>query len=78
MLGARISLNDAASSELLASVMLDLEGGGQGYNLEASRRLGESWKLSLEARGLMNIPDDSASVSFRDDNRVRVELTRYF
>jgi hypothetical protein len=78
VLGARISLNDAASSELLASVMLDLEGGGQGYNLEASRRLGESWKLSLEARGLMNIPDDSASVSFRDDNRVRVELARYF
>jgi hypothetical protein len=78
VLGARITLNDAASSELLASVMLDLDGGGQGYNLEASRRLGESWKLSLEARGLMNIPDDSASVSFRDDNRVRIELARYF
>ena len=78
VLGTRITLNDAASSELLASVMLDLDGGGQGYNVEASRRLGESWKLSLEARGLMNIPDDSASASFRDDNRIRIELARYF
>ena len=78
VLGTRITLNDAASSELLASVMRDLDGGGQGYNVEASRRLGESWKLSLEARGLMNIPDDSASASFRDDNRIRIELARYF
>ncbi|MGB5260047.1 MAG: hypothetical protein WBO34_05920 [Gammaproteobacteria bacterium] len=78
VLGARFTLNDAASSELLASMIIDLDGGGQSYNLEASRRLGDSWKLSLEARGVMNIPADNVSSSFKDDNRLRLELARYF
>ena len=78
VIGARFTLNDAASSELLASAIVDLEGGGQSYNLEASRRLGDSWKLSLEARGLMNVPQNNVLSSFEDDNRVRVELARYF
>jgi hypothetical protein len=78
VLGARVTLNDAASSELLASVIVDLEGGGQSYNLEASRRFGDSWKLSVEARGVMNIPANNVLSSFEDDNRVRLELARYF
>jgi hypothetical protein len=78
VLGARVTLNDAASSELLASVIIDLEGGGESYNLEASRRFGDAWKLSLEARGLKSIPDNNVFYSFRDDTRLRVELARYF
>jgi hypothetical protein len=78
VIGARFTLNDAASSELLASVIVDLEGGGQSYNLEASRRFGDSWKLSLEARGVMNIPANNVLSSFEDDNRFRMELARYF
>jgi hypothetical protein len=78
VLGARFTLNDAASSELLASVILDLEGGGESFNIEASRRLGDSWKVSLEARGVMNIPAGNVLSSFEDDNRVRLELARYF
>ena len=78
VLGARITLNDVASSELLASMILDLDGGGQSYNLEASRRIGDSWKLSLEARGVMNIPANNVLTSIEDDNRIRVELARYF
>ena len=78
VLGARLTLNDAQSTELLASVTVDLEGGGQGYNIEASRRFGNSWKLSLEARALSDIPDDNNAVSFKDDTRLRMELARYF
>lgn len=78
VLGTRITLNDADSSELLASVIIDLDGGGESFNLEASRRFGGAWKLSVEARGLKNIPDESSAASFRDDSRVRVELARYF
>jgi hypothetical protein len=78
VLGTRITLNDAASSELLASVIVDLEGSGESFNLEASRRFGDSWKLSLEARGVLNIPANNVLSSFKDDNRVRVELARYF
>ncbi|NNJ94781.1 MAG: hypothetical protein HKP57_08570 [Halobacteria archaeon] len=78
VLGARFTLNDAASSELLASMIVDLDGGGQSYNLEASRRFGDSWKLSLEARGVMNIPANNVLSGFEDDNRFRLELARYF
>ncbi len=78
VLGTRITLNDAASSELLASVVIDLEGGGESYNLEASRRFGDAWKLSLEARGLANIPANNVFASLADDTRIRLELARYF
>lgn len=78
VLGARLTLNDAASSELLASVIIDLDGNGESYNIEASRRLGNSWKLSLEARGVSNAPDGTTQSSFSDDTRLRVELARYF
>ena len=78
VLGARVTLNDAASSELLASVIVDMEGGGQSFNVEASRRFGDSWKLSLEGRGVMNIPAGNVLSSFEDEDRVRVELARYF
>ena len=78
VLGTRFTLNDAASSELLASVIIDLDGGGESYNLEASRRFGDAWKLSIEARGLSNIPNDNIYYSFRDDTRLRMELARYF
>ena len=78
VLGTRITLNDAAGTELLASVIIDLEGGGQSYNLEASRRFGDAWKLSLEGRGLANIPDDNVFASLADDTRLRVELAWYF
>ena len=78
VLGGRFTLNDAQSSELLASVIIDLEGGGQAYNLEASRRFGDDWKLSLEARGVSNTPDDTTQSSFEDDARLRLEVARYF
>jgi hypothetical protein len=78
VLGARLTLNDAASSELLASVIIDLDGNGESYNIEASRRFGDSWKLSLEARGVSNAPDNTTQSSFTDDTRLRLELARYF
>ncbi len=78
VLGARLTLNDAQSSELLASVIIDLDGGGESYNVEASRRLGDSWKLSVEARGVSGAPENTTQASFSDDTRVRTELAWYF
>ena len=78
VLGARLTLNDAQSSELLASVAVDLEGGGESFNVEASRRLGDSWKLSIEARGIRGAPDNTPQASFADDARIRSELAWHF
>jgi len=59
VLGARLTLNDAQSTEF-------------------SRRFGDAWKLSLEARGISNTSPGSVFASFEDDQRLRIELARYF
>ncbi len=78
VLGLRVVRNDAQSSELLLSVIHDLDGQGLTYNIEASRRLGDSFKLSLEARGVSNVAAGSLLASFERDNRLRTELAFYF
>lgn len=78
VLGARFTLNDQQSTEVLVSVISDLDDDGSSYNLEANRRLGQSWKLSLEARGVSDIAQNSILTSFKKDNRVRMELAYYF
>lgn len=78
VIGTRLTLNDAQSTELLVSVIGDLEGNGLSYNIEGSRRIGDSWTLSLEARGVSDIKQDSTFASFIKDNRVRTELAYYF
>jgi hypothetical protein len=78
VLGLRFTFNDVQSTELLASTIIDTQGDGVSYNIEASRRLGDSWKLSMEARGVFFVNEDTILSSFEDDNRVRFELTRYF
>lgn len=57
-LGTRWSGNDVAGTELLAGAAVDLDHRGVFATIEASRRVGESGKLTLEARLF-----DSRSVS---------------
>lgn len=78
VLGSRIAMNDAESSELLISAIIDLEGDGQSYNIEGTRRIGDSMKISIEARGVANLEPGSLLGSFEKDNRVRTEVTVYF
>lgn len=78
VIGLRFVLNDAQSSELLVSLIEDLDNHEKSYNLEASRRFGDSWVLSVEARGVSNVSDTSALANFKQDNRIRTKLTVYF
>ena len=78
MLGLRLTLNDEQSTELLAGGIFDLDSSGSYYLLEASRRLGESWKLSLNAYIYSNIPYDDLSYGFRNEDFVQLELAWYF
>lgn len=78
VIGARLTLNDVQSSEILASVVEDLDGQGRSYNIEASRRMGDSFKLSLEARGVSAAEPGTTLASFNRDNRVSLELVYYF
>lgn len=76
--GARLAMNDAASSELLAGVITDLSNGSRVFSVEASRRFGEHWKLNLEARLFSNIASDDLLTAQRDDDYVQLELAYYF
>ncbi|MEE9343918.1 MAG: hypothetical protein V3V12_09835 [Gammaproteobacteria bacterium] len=78
LFGTRITFNDVQSTQILAGVITDLDGGARSYNLEASRRLGSSWKVELEARGVYDSRPGDFLYSFRRDNSIRLNLALYF
>lgn len=78
MLGLRLAVNDAASTELLAGVLQDLNNSSKALSLEASRRFSDNWKATLEARGFFNLPEGDLFYSLRDDDFIQFELVYYY
>ncbi|MCI0693849.1 hypothetical protein L0337_17810 [candidate division KSB1 bacterium] len=76
--GSRLAFNDAQSTDLLAGVIVDRKSGSSFLNVEASRRLGQSWKLNLEARGFLKASPADVIYGFRKDSHMQLELSRYF
>ncbi|MES9905206.1 MAG: hypothetical protein ABW168_21340 [Sedimenticola sp.] len=77
-LGARLALNDEAGSELLGGIGYDLDYRSKSLSLEASRRYGDNWKASLDARFYF-IDDSSDPVTgYADDSHLKFTLERYF
>ena len=76
--GVRLALNDANSSELLAGVIQDLSADANLFSVEASRRIGEHWKLELEARVWSGIAQRDPLNAIARDDYVQVNLLRYF
>jgi len=78
MIGTRFTFNDEQSTELLAGLITDIDEGSIMLNVEASRRLGNAWKLSVEARAFSNIDATEPLYSFRKDDYLQAELAWYF
>jgi hypothetical protein len=78
MLGMRLALNDVQSTELLVGGIFDLDSSASFYLIEASRRLGESWKLSLEAYIYADMPRDDLAYGFRNEDFLQLELAWFF
>ena len=78
MVGARLALNDAQSSEALFGVIVDRHTGASFLNLEASRRLGNRWKFSLESRGFAGVRRADPLFGLRRDSYLQLELALYF
>ena len=76
--GLRLALNDVQSSELLAGLLYDRERHSRSLRVEASRRLGSSWKLSLEAQAFSHIASDDPLYGLRRDDYLQLELAYYF
>lgn len=76
--GMRFAFNDRQSTDLLAGYIVDMENFTQRYFIEANRRLGETWKLSLEASGFENVADSEFIYLIRKDGFGKVSLIKYF
>jgi len=79
LLGLRFTLNDAQSTDALLGMIKDRDYDTTLYSIEASRRLGDAWKLSLEARYFESVDErDSSFNAIRNDDFVQMELAYYF
>ncbi len=76
--GVRVTLNDVQSTEILAGCIVDLDNSGRFCNVEASRRLGEHWVLSVEARAFGGFETIDPSYSFRQDDYLQIEVAYHF
>jgi len=80
--GQRYAFNDEQSTELLLGISVNEKSHNIFWNIEASRRLGDTWKLTLEARIISNVDDSITSTSplfaVRKDSFVMLDIARYF
>ena len=78
LVGTRLTWNDVQSSELLVGVIHDLSSEDMAWNIEASRRIGDRWKLSVEGRFFNVNTVPSVLYTVRRDDYIQLELARYF
>ena len=76
--GLRLSLNDAASTEVLFSWIQDINSEARYLFLEARRRLGEHILLTTEFRAFLNQPPEDFLFGQRADEIMNIELSYYF
>jgi hypothetical protein len=74
----RIALNDAASSEILFGFITDIDDKDVSSFIEASRRIGDSFKIEVEARTFNSSNPNRPLYGFRQDDFVQAELAWYF
>ena len=77
-LGARLALNDAPDTQLLAGVIQDLQHDTRLFFVEASRRVGDSLKLTVELRSFHSVARRDPLSDLRDDDHLQVELAYFF
>lgn len=77
-IGARFALNDEQSSELLAGFVVDTNNGSQTFRLEGNRRIGDSWKATIEMQLFSNIDAGDPLTALAEDDYLLFELARYF
>jgi len=75
--GLRFALNDRQSTDFLGGYIVDNDNGTQRYFLEANRRLGNSWKLSINASGYNNVAQTEFIYLLRADGFIGISLYKY-
>ena len=79
MLRARFLVDRfAQSTEVLAGFYVDTRYYSRSFRVEASRRLGDSWRLEVELQTFANIDDDDPLSAFANDDYLLMDLAYYF
>jgi hypothetical protein len=78
LVGARLAFNDAQSTNMLIGLVIDTEKQSRTFRIEGSRRLGDSWKGTIEVQAFSNIDKSDVLTSFSRDDYLLLELARYF
>lgn len=76
--GVRWVLNDVQSTEVLAGAIVDADSQATFGSIEASRRVGDAWKVSLEGRVFTNMDRSEPLFDLRDDDYIELQIARYF
>lgn len=76
--GIRLGFNDVQTTELLGGAVYDIEYGYWFYFLEASRRIGDRWKVELDVRIFSHIEASDPDGFIRRDDHVQLRIARFF
>ncbi|MEM7085872.1 MAG: hypothetical protein AAF489_06805 [Bacteroidota bacterium] len=77
--GSRIAFNDTQDTSILIGGIGDLESSSKIFSLEASRRVGSSWTVAVEARIFSDIdPSELILQNFKNDSFMRISISKFF
>jgi hypothetical protein len=78
-IGSRIAFNDTKDTSILIGGILDLEKTSKIFSIEASRRIGTSWKAEIEARIFNSIDNKEFILSnFKEDSFLKFSVSKFF
>jgi len=76
--GARVSLNNADSTNLLLGAVVDVDYGSTILSLQAEHRIAENMLLSVDAQGFVFISDSDPLVFYKNSSYVQLRLSIFF
>lgn len=76
--GSRLALNDVDSTEVLAGLSYDLDYQSTSFLVEASRRYGDSLKVSLDIRLFESDDPQDTGYLFRRDDHIQLTAQYYY
>ncbi len=77
-IGLRWEGNDEQTTRVLGGVIFDMDTGTKNVFVEASRRLGDRWRITIDARFSIDVSPTDPTFPFRKDDFVQLRLARFF
>ena len=76
--GARLALNDASDTSILAGFAIDTDSQETFFNLEAQRRFGDNVSVELRLRAFANSEPNDAMYTLQRDDYLQLGLSWYY